>query len=88
MSALRDEGKIVPVDAENIAQAAAIHSASWQASHRAFCSEAFIALHTPERQRAYIEEEMRNGFRLTGKANAIAENLSKLELRLDGNRPV
>ena len=145
---------IVPVDETNIAQAAQIHSASWQASHRAFCSEAFIALHTPEHQRAYIEAEMRKGaafylliadrptgvvsvngglienlyvlpgeqnkgygtrllrfavarcartptlfildnndgarrlyerfgFRLTGRANAIAENLSELELRLD-----
>lgn len=52
---------IVPVDETNIFQAAAIHSASWQDSHRSFCSPDFIALHTPEHQREYLRGKMDKG---------------------------
>ena len=52
---------IVTVDESNIQEAAAIHSTSWQDSHRSFCSPDFIALHTPQRQREYLREKMNKG---------------------------
>lgn len=55
---------IVTVDASNIEQAAAVHAASWQASHRAFCSPEFVALHTAARQQAYLQEKMARGSRV------------------------
>ena len=55
---------IVPVDQSNIARAAAVHSASWQDSHRAFCTPAFVALHTPERQQEYLMAKIRGGSRV------------------------
>ena len=54
---------IVPVDSANLSLAAAVHSASWQASHRSFCTPAFIDLHTPERQKEYIRDKMNSGSR-------------------------
>ena len=54
---------IVSVDRSNIRLAAAVHSASWQASHRTFCNADFVALHTPERQEAYIGRKMDEGSR-------------------------
>ena len=55
---------IIPVDGSNIRDAAAIHSASWQESHRSFCSPDFVALHTPEHQLAYLQEKLEQGSRL------------------------
>jgi GNAT superfamily N-acetyltransferase len=55
---------IVPVDQSNLPEAAAIHSVSWQESHRSFCSPEFIALHTPQHQEAYLHKKMDNGSRL------------------------
>ena len=55
---------IIPVDRTNILQAAAVHSISWKESHRAFCSPGFIALHTPERQREYLQKKMDGGARV------------------------
>ena len=55
---------IIPVDGSNIRGAAAIHSASWQESHRSFCSPDFVALHTPEHQLAYLQEKLEQGSRL------------------------
>ena len=52
---------IVKVDALNIEAAARIHSEAWQASHRAFCRRDFVERHTPERQRAYLENKMAHG---------------------------
>ena len=49
------------VTEENIADAARIHSISWQESHRAFCNEAFILKHDVEHQKEYIREKMKNG---------------------------
>lgn len=49
------------VTEENIADAAHIHSISWQESHRAFCNEAFILKHDVEHQKEYIREKMKNG---------------------------
>lgn len=55
---------IIPVTQENLAQAAQIHAVSWQESHRAFCTPAFVAQHTPQRQAAYLQKEMASGGRL------------------------
>ena len=52
---------IVPVDSSNINAAAAVHSASWQESHRSFCKADFVAMHTPERQAAYLKSKMDGG---------------------------
>lgn len=49
------------VTEENIADAARIHSISWQESHRAFCNEAFILKHDVEHQKEYIRAKMKNG---------------------------
>lgn len=48
----------------DIMQAAVIHSESWKDSHRGICSTEFIALHTPERQRSYLESEIAKGAQL------------------------
>ena len=55
---------IVIVDESNLLEAAAIHSISWQDSHRSFCSPDFVALHTPEHQREYLREKMNAGSRV------------------------
>ena len=55
---------IVAVDKTNISQAAAVHSVSWQESHRAFCSPDFVEMHTPERQQRYLSRKMEKGSRL------------------------
>ena len=52
---------VIPVTEENLADAARIHSVSWQESHRAFCNEAFILKHDVEHQKEYIREKMKNG---------------------------
>ena len=53
--------KIVPVDEQNLPQAALVHAAGWQDSHRGICSPAFVAQHTPQRQEAFLREEMEKG---------------------------
>lgn len=50
-----------PVCEENLAQAGEVHAASWQASHRAICSETFVRQHTPERQMEYLRGELDAG---------------------------
>ena len=55
---------IVTVDPSNLSEAAAIHSVSWQESHRSFCSPEFIALHTPQHQEAYLQKKIDNGSKL------------------------
>ena len=54
---------IVAVDESNILQAAAVHAASWRASHRLFCSPEFVAAHTVEHQQDYLREKIQNGSR-------------------------
>ena len=49
------------VTERNIDIAAEIHSVSWKESHKGFCSEEFVAAHTKERQRQYIENEIAYG---------------------------
>lgn len=56
--------EVQPDDTLLLQAAAGIHSAAWQDSHRAFCSEAFVAAHTPERQLGYLASEMAQGKRL------------------------
>ncbi|MBR5288754.1 MAG: GNAT family N-acetyltransferase [Clostridia bacterium] len=51
----------VAVTDENIEAAARIHAASWQESHRSFCTKEFVAQHTPERQKRYLQEESAAG---------------------------
>ena len=52
---------IIPVNDQNIAAAAAIHSISWKESHRAFCAPDFIEIHSPERQLQYMRDKMNHG---------------------------
>lgn len=52
---------IVPVNQSNVYDAAVVHSISWQASHRAFCSPEFTAMHSPEHQASYLLKKMNNG---------------------------
>ena len=54
----------IPVDETNLLQAATIHSISWKESHRSFCTADFIELHSPDRQREYLNSKMNNGTRL------------------------
>ena len=52
------------IDAVNesiIYEAAYIHSESWKESHKDICTPGFIAIHTPERQEAYLRKEMAEG---------------------------
>ena len=55
---------IIPVTEENIAQAGFVHSESWKASHRDFCTPAFVEAHTPQAQTDYLRREMEAGKRL------------------------
>lgn len=55
---------IVPVTPSNRMDAAYVHSESWKASHAAICTPEFVALHTPERQARYLEDEAARGARL------------------------
>ncbi len=62
---------IVPVTEELLSAAGAVHALAWQDSHRAICSPEFLALHTPERQTAYLRAELARGkavFLLTDEA--------------------
>lgn len=56
--------RIIPVDEVILPEAGRIHSVSWQESHRAFCAPEFTALHTPERQQAYLKEKLDSGSRI------------------------
>lgn len=50
-----------PVTLSNLKTAAEIHAISWRESHKAFCSEEFVKMHTTERQMQCIEREMGYG---------------------------
>lgn len=52
---------IVPITEENLMDAARVHAAAWQVSHRSICARDFVAAHTPERQAAYLREELQAG---------------------------
>lgn len=55
---------IVAVTDETIAAAGYIHSVSWKASHKSFCSAEFVEQHTPEAQTAYLRRELAAGKQL------------------------
>ena len=52
---------IIPVNEQNVMEAAIIHSISWRESHRDFCTPEFIESHSPERQLRYIRDKMNKG---------------------------
>lgn len=52
---------IVPVTAQTLMQAAAVHAESWRESHRAFCTPAFVAAHTAQRQADYLDRALKQG---------------------------
>ena len=52
---------IIPVNEQNIMDAAIIHSISWRESHRDFCTPEFIEIHSPERQLRYKRDKMNKG---------------------------
>ena len=52
---------IIPVNEQNIMDAAMIHSISWRESHRDFCTPEFIEIHSPERQLRYMRDKMNKG---------------------------
>lgn len=52
---------IIPVNEQNIMDAAIIHSISWSESHRDFCTPEFIEIHSPERQLKYMRDKMNKG---------------------------
>lgn len=56
--------RFTQVNEETIPQAGWIHSESWKASHRSFCSAAFVEAHTPAAQADYLRREMAAGKRV------------------------
>ena len=57
--------RIVPAEDEAaLRQAAEVHAAAWQASHRAFSPPDFVAAHSPERQYGYLAEKRAAGSRV------------------------
>ena len=52
---------IVPVSESEISVAAEIHSASWVDSHKDFCDSAFLAQHSTENQRSFLQNERKCG---------------------------
>ena len=49
------------VDGTAIDDAARVHSIAWQDSHKGFCGAKFVALHTPEQQKLYLQKKIDNG---------------------------
>ncbi len=52
------------VTQSDMMQAAIIHSESWIESHKNICAPEFLAIHTPERQKRYLESEIAKGVQL------------------------
>lgn len=55
---------VMQSDRIGMMHAAIVHSESWKASHRNVCSAEFLATHTPERQRDYLESQIEKGAQL------------------------
>lgn len=53
--------EIVPITKRLMKSAAAIHAASWQDSHRRFCTAAFVAEHDERHQLEYLLREKARG---------------------------
>ncbi len=45
-------------------EAAMIHSESWKESHGHFCTKEFVEMHSPERQKEHLQNELRLGKKL------------------------
>lgn len=56
--------QIIEVNEQRATQAGYIHSESWKASHRSFCTEAFVERHDVSAQTAYLRREMEAGKRV------------------------
>ena len=56
--------RFAEVTEQNIADAGRIHSESWKASHRGFCSAEFVDKHTPTAQADFLRREMEAGKRI------------------------
>lgn len=54
---------IEEVTPETLSDAGRVHALSWQSSHRAFCSPAFVAQNTPESHARSLGESMARGER-------------------------
>ncbi len=52
------------VTESDLMQAAIIHSESWIESHRTICTPEFLAIHTPQRQKHYLESQIEAGAQL------------------------
>ena len=68
--------QIVPAGPGDIADAGRVHAEAWQESHRSFCAEAFVALHTAQRQAQYLSDKLAHGaqlylLRLDGRAVGV-----------------
>ncbi len=55
---------IIKVAGELLRDAAQIHAEAWKSSHEAFCSPAFVAEHTVDRQAAFLQRELSCGKKL------------------------
>lgn len=49
------------VTSDNILQAAEVYCESWMDSHKSFCSEDFLKIHTLEYQKEYLQEKIKKG---------------------------
>ena len=56
--------RIKLVTQADMMQAAIIHSESWMESHRDVCSPEFLASHTPDRQKRFLESQIAKGAQL------------------------
>ena len=56
--------QIVSAGPGDFADAGRVHAEAWQESHRSFCSEAFVALHTAQRQAQYLSDKLAHGAQL------------------------
>lgn len=54
----------IKIDFSNVRVAAAIHSLSWRASHRSFCTPEFVALRDAVCQEAHLRNELIFGKRI------------------------
>ena len=55
---------IVAVNERNLADAGRVHAEAWRASHRDFCSAAFVERHTAAAQTDYLRRQLRQGKRI------------------------
>ncbi len=55
---------IVAVNEQNLADAGRVHAEAWRASHRDFCSAAFVERHTAAAQTDYLRRQLRQGKRI------------------------